>query len=227
MIQRLSAPVVRLPKPAQASIKLAWLLLLLAPLLGGCAPTFSDWTRVDDSSAPSGTLVASVTTTGSSDVQFIFSALPEGRERVLTSRQRGLLSDTGNLELEQGHGRLNVVQLPAGHYALQGWRLQLGRERSHQRWLKPAGLPPVEFTVVAGEVVYIGNLHVNVETGGIAETLTVLAPVKAASALLGSTPERDLSLLAEGYPEVSGAPLRPSVKAVPAWSLRVSRPPSR
>jgi hypothetical protein len=92
------------------------------------------------------------------------------------------------------NGRLLVFNLPQGAYKLTSWQISSGN-----LYVRPRNEPtPLSFSVKAGEVKYLGNLHAHLKNGNNLVGLPVLA---------GGYPEirdermRDITLLQERFPQ--------------------------
>lgn len=177
---------------------------------------------------PRSYLLASVTSTGSDEVQFLYRALGERSERVLASRTRGLFTQSNPVfadpGTDSGAGELNIIALRPGHYQLTGWRLKLGRTGHQNRWLAPAGLEPIGFAVRPNEVVYLGNLAVYVRYD---EALVTgddgFQAVRSAVAQIRGQAKRDVKGFKDARPSLASLPIRASVKSRQDWAVGVAR----
>lgn len=209
-------------RPPMSCMRL--LALIGAMLLGACTtpPRPLPVGQDGNPGAGSGYLLTSISADAGHNARFVFRDLHSGAEWPLTAHGGGLLDRSAGFDDEDGSsGRLLLTDLAPGVYELVGWGLLAGRRGHQQRWLEPAGLPPIPFLVRAGEITYIGNLHVTVlhDAGTVLPAL--LRPVAAAAADIRSRAERDLSLLRQRHGELAELPVRPSVKTRPEWTVTV------
>lgn len=109
----------------------------------------------------------------------------------VVSQQQGLMSRARHFE--DVNGVVFAKELPAGEYVLTNWWLNNGTGMT----VSPREPVPIQFTVRAGEAVYIGNLHMTVRTGDNIFGITITA---------GGWPEivdhaeRDLPVIRSAYP---------------------------
>jgi hypothetical protein len=100
-------------------------------------------------------------------------------------------------DLDEGYGQLHVFTLPAGTYRFDRWAITHGLTTT-----SPTGQPqPLEFTVTAGRVVYLGNLHAKIQLGRDFFNQQV---VEHGLPEVRNLAERDLQLLRKKHPELDG-----------------------
>jgi hypothetical protein len=81
--------------------------------------------------------------------------------KTLTSLNEVMGVKTGS-DFEDTYGQIYVVPLPAGRHRITGWQIMNG----HNLHIFPdRPLAPLEFSVVDGQVTYLGNLHARVGLG--------------------------------------------------------------
>lgn len=74
----------------------------------------------------------------------------------------GTLTANNEFAEQQKSGRIFAVEVPAGENILDSWEIKL----SGGGYIYPRTPPPsLSFDVNPGEVIYIGNLHIDVESG--------------------------------------------------------------
>ena len=201
--------------------------LLFVFLLAGCASR-------PDQPQENGLLVVSVTqqvngpldpphyTQGPNPVADFRLQRPDGRSRWLTPvgwwRAVRIPWD-GNPG--GGTGRLYVLPLPPGEYAIDAWSV-VYRNVLRQTGLPASPPPPLRFNIQPGQIRYIGNLHMEIDMGGeFADPYNVVALWPK----LRDEQLRDLALLASKKPEAAkaaeidllplgdwGIPVTPSLK---------------
>lgn len=113
-------------------------------------------------------------------------------------RMGGMFNGYHPTELQNVYGRLYAVAVKPGRYQWRAWQLSNAWGEDF-RGVGTADDSPV-FTARAGEVVYIGNLHVALDIRANDEG--VLIPVSA-GAELRNEQERDLSLFRRRYSQLS------------------------
>ncbi len=210
-----------------------WAVLVTLCVVG-CAPGRLEPLANDFSpgaNADEGYILASVTSNGGRSAKFYIRHVLDGVVRPLESRGTGLFELASDFADEQDsgrnssqRGRLMLVAVPAGQYELINWALLLIRREHDRKRLTPAQLPAIPFSVRAGEVVYLGNLHVAVTYGGDPGSVPgPLAPIVTARARVTDRSARDVALMAERYPNFLHSPLRLSVKSRPEWDLTIQR----
>jgi hypothetical protein len=214
----------RASRPQSGSFPASLAVVLLAGMgLAGCSAIYPgmpelprDGNAVDLSGVA--VVVGSVTQTDSNpsgrnsytDVTFQFT----GRDSRVRFRVRNAQLDLRHWSepdadrgLENIHGRLFALMLPPGTYQLEKITLWF------QATVEAAVAVPLQFTVAAGEVVYIGNLEVencfSVYVGPDGQ--------RVRSTVLGGFPTvndrgpRDLVLLRETYPALKDVSIESGV----------------
>ena len=119
-----------------------------------------------------------------------------GMNRLQSSGEA--LDEGASLPKLEGGGQLLVIKVPAGRHTLDAWQMRDGVGG----WVQPAGvLAPLAFTVVAGEVRYIGSLE---GTLAMRRNALGLRVVEAATVEIRDQSERDIAAFEAAYPQFKG-----------------------
>ncbi len=114
-------------------------------------------------------------------------------------------------EFEDDFGRLIALELPAGPNSLTYWSLTYGVTQ-----YSPAkSVPEITFTVEPGKVLYLGNLHVNVE---IVEDERNQRVISRLLPEIRDRRERDVALFKSRYPLVVDADILLTQPFLGEWS---------
>ncbi|ASU40746.1 hypothetical protein hmeg3_22210 [Herbaspirillum sp. meg3] len=98
-------------------------------------------------------------------------------------------------QFKDSYGQVLVLELAAGKHSMDSWRA--ARQAGYE--ITPSVDPsPLEFEVVAGSIQYLGNLHLNMESGKNAVGLTVIAD---AYPEVRDMRARDIALVEKIYPQ--------------------------
>ncbi|ACB33180.1 conserved hypothetical protein [Leptothrix cholodnii SP-6] len=178
------------------------LALTLLTALVGCAagnipPDFS----FGDKPAV-GVIVASVAQNESANpgarTQIYFDTHGRPGMNRLQSSGESLDEATEPLPRLAGGGQLVVLKVPAGRHTLDAWQMRDGVGG----WVQPAGvLKPLAFTVVAGEVRYIGSLE---GTLAMRKNALGLRVVDSAAVEIKDQRARDIAAFEAAYPQFKG-----------------------
>lgn len=100
-------------------------------------------------------------------------------------------------EFPDMNGRIFAIELPVGTYSLYSWRVKNGTGA----YINPKEPPPaISFEVKHGEVLYLGNVHMHMDTGknfvGFSITAGALPEIKNKS-------ERDLAAFRKNFPNLN------------------------
>lgn len=168
-----------------------------------------------------GVLLAAVTSDGSSQVMdawFFYRRKGTAEElRLDAFGVAGLLKKPNDFNSADSRmGRLIALPVEPGEYELFSWTLYVQRLGGYG-YISPKNPPPPHtFSIRAGEITYLGNLHVD----------TVLGKNPfGVSMAFGGNPEitdqsaRDLPLLKSKYPNLAELPVKPSVPDGKQWRL--------
>ena len=177
------------------------LMVVLAAILPGCAGPVSDGATELNSIGERGVVVLSAThdeETGSraSTIFYIDSSLDR---RLL--RSQATSDDPGKRSLSSERGSVYVLAMSPGPHQVDGWQTTGGPFRL----LPKAALPPLRFTVKAGEVVYVGNLHMS-NVLGRPNVLSPWVPV-AGTPEVRDRHEIDIAIAEEKAPAIKGRTL--------------------
>lgn len=177
------------------------LALSLLTALVGCAAgnipanfTFGETPTV-------GVIVASVAQNESANpgarTQIYFDT--SGRPGMNRLQSSGESLDEGEpLPRLAGGGQLVVLKVPAGRHTLDAWQMRDGVGG----WVQPAGvLKPLAFTVLAGEVRYIGSLE---GTLAMRKNALGVRVVDSAAVEIRDQRARDIAAFEAAYPQFKG-----------------------
>jgi hypothetical protein len=115
--------------------------------------------------------------------------------KTLTSLNDVMGVRTGS-DFEDTYGQIYVVPLPAGRHRITGWQITNG----HNLHIFPDGpLAPLEFSVVDGQVTYLGNLHARV---GLGHNIFGMEMTNDGVAEVRDRQKRDIELFNSRYPEL-------------------------
>ena len=181
---------------------------------------------------PEGILIASVSQddkpgTSSINSRFYLKLLETHADTMVGSTYRiesreerfgGLIPGHQRSDFPEIYGRLVAINIPAGIYEFYSWHAYNDRLSISPKYAPP----PLFVDVKAGELVYIGNLHMNISTGKNYFNMSV-----ASGALpeVIDMSERDISLFKKRYPQFSDNNINKSVLNEGPWlsSKAISR----
>ena len=176
----------------------ASLMAVLAAMLSGCAGPVVDGAIEFESIGNRGVVIVSAThdeETGSR-ANTIFCIDSSLDRRLL--RSQATSNDPGKRSLSSERGSVYVLAMSPGTHQLDGWQTTGGPFRL----LPKAALPPLRFTVKAGEVVYVGNLHMS-NVLGRPNVLSPWVPV-AGTPEVRDRHEIDIAIAEEKAPAIKG-----------------------
>ena len=101
------------------------------------------------------------------------------------------------------NGRLTVISLPAGEYAVINWNLHVGTG-GYTKDIEPKKFKHQIFTIKPNEVTYIGNLHIDTLYGKNIFGITVETGAKPSCS---DASTRDIKLLKDNFDALSNSPL--------------------
>jgi len=199
-----------------------FLLLSLAIVLGGCATMPSPIKPTDDIDPSTGFLLASMTTERNHHVMdswfFYRRKGTDEANRIDAFGLAGLLIKPNDFGTESTSiGRLIALPLEPGEYELFTWNLYVIRYGGGYAYLAPKTQPPPHnFIINAGEITYLGGLHIDPIMG---------ANIIGFPLAIGGNPdiqnqsERDFLLLEEKYPNLRGLPINKSIPDGRQWRI--------
>lgn len=94
-------------------------------------------------------------------------------------------------------GHVYVLQVKPGHHSISSWSMMFGTRNAEA----PSGIVPLDFDVSAGEVLYLGNLHVAAFEGRRRFGLKTIAGV---AAVVQDKSARDLPIAVAANPALAG-----------------------
>ncbi len=116
----------------------------------------------------------------------------------------------GDSDFFEVKGRLFAVEVKSGKYGFDRWLISSDQSSIHPRY----DLEEIEFTVAAGKVTYIGEIHFHFEMG---ENLFGMSRVFGGYPEIKSSFERDYALFKKRYPQFSDVPYVINVEQMDAW----------
>jgi hypothetical protein len=191
------------------------LLILILSLIQGCATSNISKDFKLQPNSGKGLVFGTITTDkkrgGHNVVALFYIKSVNGNSHYFESRQEaipGLSLEPS--EFEDVNGRLFATALSPGIYTLDYWQLTQG-----SLFLRPKGSPPpLEFEVVEGEVVYLGNWHVNFTVGNWFLTRAMNDAVPEIRDYF----ERDLDRFVNSYPQFKGKEVLKKIPMLGIWS---------
>ena len=148
------------------------LILWLCSLVSGCQTTIQSNIRTDynfGDNKDTGLIIGTVShPEGVDDIVFstfyinYYLGTPKG---VLSFRERGLLYSGHPAEFEfedaGNKGKLFVLEFPVGEHSVDYWNIQAG----FFGWQPKSAPAPLEFNIQPGEILYLGNFHMQPTKG--------------------------------------------------------------
>jgi hypothetical protein len=101
-------------------------------------------------------------------------------------------------DFEDDYGRLEVVNLPAGRHSFWFWQIANG---TGLRIIPDKDLPPLDFDIKAGSVVYLGDFHGMTEVG---RNLFGMKVTGSGYPELRDRHQRDVQMFEAKYPQFRG-----------------------
>ena len=115
-------------------------------------------------------------------------------QKVKVSKNSLLLHSYKRSQFSETSGRIYALELPVGKHTLKTWSVFNGTGAT----ITPRNEPtPIEFTVKKGEVLYVGNLHMNFING---RNLFGMSIIGSAYPELTNEYDRDISVFHDKYP---------------------------
>lgn len=114
------------------------------------------------------------------------------------------------------NGRLLAIPIKAGDYELTNWTLYISQAGGYG-YISPKKLPaPLPFTIQAGQITYLGNLHLNTITGK--NFFGIVVPF-GAYPVITNDEQVDLNLLKNKYPNLSNWPTHSALLDGSKWQI--------
>jgi len=150
------------------------ILVLVVVLLSGCktANVRDDYTFSEETEA--GIIIGSVTQTKdtgtATNTQFFVNYHSKKNKKTLYSKEEsallGYLGAKSEFGPEEDFGRIFVIEIPPGKHEVDHWNITHGDGGYYGFTLYPKSPSPVlNFDVTSGDIIYLGNFHMNVESG--------------------------------------------------------------
>ena len=202
------------------------LLLCLCSLVSGCQTTVLSNIRTDydfKSNKDTGLIVGTVSHPKDTDSitfsMFHINYYSGNPKALLNFRERGIFyyGHPAEFEFEDSgnKGKLFVLELPAGEHSVDYWQIANG----YNRWYPKSAPSPLEFMIQPGEVLYLGNFH-----------MQIIPPKKWYKVLDEGFPlirdknERDIQLFRELYPSFSARNIKLNVLHEGRWTNELTEP---
>lgn len=188
----------------------------------GCVASPPALRSTDIADPSKGVLLTSVTYDGFRGVQdgwFFYRREGESQEYRLDAVGLNLgLPQSGDFpQLRPTTGRLLAIPLEPGRYELSNWMLYVWVGGGYGYISPRTPPPPLEFTISAGNVTYLGGLHIDTVEGR--NFLRITIPV-GGIARVTDQQQRDLPLLGTKFPNLADWPVTVAVPAAPVWSVQ-------
>ena len=170
-----------------------------------------------------GILLAAVTSDGEKlvmDAWFFYRPKGTNEElRLDAFGELGLIMKPNDFKgKDSSMGRLLAVSLNPGEYELFYWMLYYHNYVTNN-YLEPTiPPPPHSFTIRAGEITYLGDLHIDTILGKGPFGLPV---VSGGNPDITDQIDRDLPVLKEKYPNIANWPLQSSIPDPTQWHLEL------
>ena len=178
-----------------------FLLFLSAVVLTGCAASSVQRDYSLNGKPNEGVVVLSLSfdQSGSRNFQGIFFLDPDPNSLLPLGTQLRTLREYPFMrfgsEFKDSYGQVLALSLPAGKHKIAGWKLV----RAAGYEIFPIRSPePLEFEVVPGTVQYLGNLHLNLETGKNFLGISIIAD---AHPEVRDQRARDIEMIEKKYPQ--------------------------
>ena len=192
------------------------LITALMAILSACSSTevMKPTTKVG---ASNGVIVASVTKSGlSSDAWFYYKKKGTNDELRMDAVGLTLYKSTGDFPNDKNKvGRLLAFEAPAGNYDLTRWEIYI--YTTGPGYIRPRKIEPLPFSVKAGRVTYLGNLHIDTLSGKNIFGISIPA---AGKATITNQKNRDFVILKKKYPNLGQMPINVSIPNVKNWGLK-------
>ena len=182
--------------------KISILIALVSVLLGCATPNIEkDYSLEKNPSM--GVVVGSITYQGPYSAYIVgYRQLPDGEAGQFQTGQSQMLIPyfpKKDFSEDDAEGDLFVAALPAGKYEIYWWRFNGGA--AHISSEEPF---KIEFTVVPGKFVYVGNFQFAISRK--------IGLVAGATVTYKDMSERDLPKFKQKYPKFAGAPISAAVE---------------
>lgn len=202
------------------------LLLCLCFLVSGCQTTITSDIRTDydfQGNQDTGLIVGTVSHPEDTDSitfsSFYINFYSGNPKAALIFRERGIFyaGHPAEFEFEDSgnKGKLFVLELPAGEHSVDHWAIQNG----YTVWYPKSAPSPLEFMIQPGEVLYLGNFH-----------MQIIPPEKWYQVNDGGFPtitdknDRDIQLFRKLYPSFSARNLKLNVLHQGHWTNELTEP---
>ena len=119
-------------------------------------------------------------------------------DRAVLSSVQTVLSIPTKSDFQDRRGHLYVLELPPGQHQIDTWQVATNGNRVFPR----SKLEPLKFEVRKGEVLYLGDLHADIEMGRVSILLPSM-PVWAAASVVDRS-SNDTSLAETRVPSLKG-----------------------
>lgn len=204
-----------------------FLILFLTALLAGCVTQAQPIKSTDRVDPQQGILLASVTI---DDARMVMDGWyfyrpqhskqgkkPSDEQRLDAANDGMSMSEADDYPADKSkNGRLLAIPLKAGGYELTNWKLYIAQAGGYG-YISPRKEPtPLPFTIKAGQVTYLGNLHINTITRK--NFFGVVMPF-GAYPVIANNEQVDLNLLRTKYPNLAAWPVHSALLDGSQWQL--------
>ena len=191
------------------------ILILVVFLISGCASN-GQLDSTSEFDPVNGVFVTSVTKAGpSQNAWFYFQKIGthDGFRMDALGKRNDRDFDNDNIK----EGRVLAFQVPEGNYELERWEIRMVQLTVVDQNIKPRKISAIPFTVNAGEMTYIGNLHLKTTTS---KGLFGRPVASGGYAVISDEKDIDLPILKEKYPKLKDLPINIEVSENSEWGVR-------
>lgn len=209
------------------------LTIVLSALLGACAQLPGSEPQVEGNNKSKGVIAASVTyTAGTRTTNAWFYVRKKGasdKDASIRLAAKPFLSMSGgaglatmfrNIDFPDAptrDGRVVAMSLEPGEYELHTWTLYIQAVNGYGYISPKEAPPPLPFTISAGSVTYLGNLHGQTVMG---KNLLGLEVPASGYPEITDKSERDIPLLIGKYPMLEGWPVNNAQLNAQTWQQK-------
>lgn len=195
-------------------------LLLILPLFTSCVKQANVIKNNQSINANNGVLLVSITKDQEesnyflkkkSSAWFYYKKIGDKDDIRLDSHEFSLLAQHDDFSTDSSQsGQLLAVSLEAGTYEITRWTLYVTNNMGY-KYISPENPIPHKFNINAGEILYIGNLHLSTLYGKNAFGISIEAGTKPN---VQDKNERDYILAKEKYPQLSTMPFKKEIASL-------------
>jgi len=149
------------------------------------------------------------------NAQFYVNYKTKHHKRLYAKKKTplGYLGVVNEFENTGVTGRIFVIELPVGQHKIDHWSIDYGDGGGFILYPKVAP-PTLNFALQTGQILYLGNFHMAIETGTglFGQTL----PVSGAPTIKDES-DRDIKMFKERYPQLASEKITVNVIHSGAW----------